>query len=76
MLSIFFTEEEVINFETANTTYQELFNAFFHAMLENGIYLPPSPFESFFLANSLTEDMLDQTIEAADKSIKKALKKV
>lgn len=76
MLSIFFTEEEVINFETANTTYQELFKAFFHAMLEKGIYLPPSPFESFFLANSLTKNMLDQTIEAADTSIAKALEQV
>lgn len=76
MLSIFFTEEEVINFETANTTYQELFNAFFHAMLENGVYLPPSPFESFFLANTLTEEMLNQTIEVADKSIEKALTQV
>ena len=76
MMSAFFTDENVIDFETANTTNQELFKVFFHEMLENGIYLPPSPFESFFLANSLTEEHLDQTVEAADKSMKAALDKV
>jgi len=75
MLSIFFTEqEEVVDFKTANTTDQAFFKAYFHQMLEHGIYLPPSPFESLFLANSLTDDHLEQTIEAADKSIEKALK--
>lgn len=76
MMSVFFTDAEVIDFETANTTNQELFRAFFHEMLENGIYLPPSPFETFFLANSLTEEHLNHTIEAASQSIEKALEKV
>jgi glutamate-1-semialdehyde 2,1-aminomutase len=75
MLSIFFTEQdEVIDFKTANTTDRALFKGYFHQMLAHGIYLPPSPFESLFLANSLTDDHLEQTIEAADKSIEKALK--
>lgn len=76
MLGLFFTEEEVVNFETANTTNKELFKAFFHAMLKNGIYLPPSPFESLFLANSLTKQMLEQTLDAADTSIEVALDKI
>lgn len=73
MMSVFFTEEEVVDFNTANTTDQAFFKKFFHQMLERGIYLPPSAFESFFLANSLTEEMLDQTIEAADQSIQAIL---
>lgn len=73
MISVFFTDREVIDFETANTTDQELFKAFFHEMLQRGIYLPPSPFESWFLANSLTQDMIDKTIAAAGKSIEAAL---
>lgn len=73
MISVFFTEQEVIDFQTANTTDQELFKAFFHEMLQRGIYLPPSPFESWFLANSLTQDMIDKTISAARKSIEAAL---
>lgn len=73
MMSVFFTDQDVVDFKTANTTDTELFKVFFHEMLERGIYLPPSAFESFFLANSLTEDMLDQTIEAADQSIQSAM---
>lgn len=76
MMSIFFTDREVVDFETANSTNQELFKFFFHEMLERGIYLPPSPFESFFLANSLTKEHLDATVEAADASLQKALKQI
>ena len=70
MISVFFTEEEVVDFNTARSTDQELFKAFFHEMLKNGVYLPPSPFESWFLANSLTEELLKETIEAADNALK------
>lgn len=73
MISIFFTDHGVYDFKTANTTDQTLFRYFFHEMLERGIYLPPSPFESWFLATSLTQKMLDRTIEAANHSIKAAL---
>ncbi|MGD8426873.1 MAG: glutamate-1-semialdehyde 2,1-aminomutase [Balneolaceae bacterium] len=69
MMSIFFTDQDVVDFKTANTTDTEFFKTFFHQMLQRGIYLPPSAFESFFLANSLTEEMLDQTIQAADQSV-------
>jgi glutamate-1-semialdehyde 2,1-aminomutase len=73
MISVFFTDQKVVDFQTANTTDQELFKAFFHEMLSNGIYLPPSPFETWFLANSLSKEHLDQTIDAADESIEKVL---
>lgn len=69
MLSIFFTDENVSNFETANTTDQEFFQKLYHEMLNRGIYLPPSPFESWFLAKSLTYEMLDKTIAAMDESL-------
>ncbi|WP_350356690.1 glutamate-1-semialdehyde 2,1-aminomutase [Fodinibius salsisoli] len=73
MISVFFTEEQVVDFTTARTTDETLFKHFYHKMLEQGIYLPPSPFESWFLANSLTEEQLDDTIQAAGQSIKSAL---
>lgn len=76
MLGIFFTNQPVNNFETANTTDEVFFKHFFHAMLEQGVYLPPSPFESFFLANTLTHDLIDQTIEATDHSIGQAIEKI
>lgn len=65
MLSIFFTPERVINFNTAATTDTEIFRKFFHGMLERGIYLPPSAFESWFLNNALSYSDLDETIEKA-----------
>lgn len=76
MMSIFFTGEKVVDFDTARTTDEELFKRFFHKMLEQGIYLPPSPYESFFLADSLTEEHLDRTIDAAERSMRSALQKV
>lgn len=69
MISIFFTPESVTDFKSANTTDQALFKEFFHEMLKRGVYLPPSPFESWFLANSLTYGMMDETITAADEAI-------
>lgn len=69
MISIFFTSEVVSNFSTANTTNQEFFRVFFHEMLNRGVYLPPSPFESWFLAKSLTYEMLDTTLAAADEAL-------
>lgn len=76
MISIFFTSEVVSNFSTANTTNQEFFRIFFHEMLNRGVYLPPSPFESWFLANSLTYEMLDTTLTAADEALAVAKAKV
>jgi glutamate-1-semialdehyde 2,1-aminomutase len=69
MLSIFFTDQAVTNFETANTTDQEFFRNLYHQLLKRGIYLPPSPFESWFLSKSLTYEMLDKTIVALDESL-------
>lgn len=75
MSSVYFTDREVIDFNSANTTDKDLFKVFFHEMLQRGIYLPPSPFESWFLATTHTKELLDNTIKAADKSIQAALDK-
>ncbi len=64
MLSVYFTAEEVTDFTSADTTNKALFKQFFHGMLEQGVYLPPSPFESWFLSNALSEEQLDKTVEA------------
>lgn len=70
MISLFFTNKKVTNFKTANSTDQDFFRQFFHKMLKQGIYLPPSPFETWFLATSLSYDMLDQTITAVDNAVR------
>lgn len=63
MLGVFFCEGPVDSFEDANRTDQEYFKKLFHYMLSEGVYLPPSPFEAFFLSNALSYDDLDSTIE-------------
>jgi glutamate-1-semialdehyde 2,1-aminomutase len=72
MISVFFTGEVVTDFNSANTTDQNFFRLFFHEMLKRGIYLPPSPFESWFLATTLTKEMLDNTLIATDESLGEA----
>jgi glutamate-1-semialdehyde 2,1-aminomutase len=64
MISLHFSSQPVKDFETSSLSDLDRFNQFFHAMLEQGIYLPPSPFESWFLNNALTIRDLDETIEA------------
>ncbi|MFW6157559.1 MAG: glutamate-1-semialdehyde 2,1-aminomutase [Balneolaceae bacterium] len=72
MIGIFFTEEPVSDFTTANQTDRVLFRKFFHEMLRQGIYIPPSPFESWFLATTTSQDHIAQTVQAAEESIKAA----
>ena len=67
MISLHFCDHEITDFESASKADIPLFNKFFHHMLENGIYLPPSAYESWFLSNALTYEDLDTTIEAADR---------
>jgi glutamate-1-semialdehyde 2,1-aminomutase len=62
MISVHFTDQEVIDFKSAAAADINLFKQYFHFLLNNGIYLPPSPFESWFLNNALTYADLDRTI--------------
>lgn len=71
MMSLFFTNEDVTDFPTSCKANQEMFKKYFHAMLEEGIYLPPSGFESYFLNDALSYDDLDKTISALKKSLTK-----
>ncbi len=69
MISIHFSEKPITDFASASAANNELFKKFFHAMLRRGIYLPPSPFESWFLNDALTYDDLDKTIAACSESL-------
>ncbi|SHM89435.1 glutamate-1-semialdehyde 2,1-aminomutase [Chitinophaga jiangningensis] len=73
MLSAHFAEYPIVDFASASAANNELFKRFFHAMLERGVYLPPSAFESWFMCNTLTTEDLDATIAAA-KSAMQAIK--
>jgi glutamate-1-semialdehyde 2,1-aminomutase len=48
---------------------KQRFSRFFHGMLERGVYLPPSAFESAFLSDAHGDDEIDRTLEAADEAM-------
>ena len=71
MWTIFFTDGPVTDFESANRSNRDKFARFFHVMLSEGVYLPPSQLESaFFSASHAKKDIL-QLIERADRALKK-----
>ncbi len=69
MISVHFAAHEVTDFVTASGANNELFKKFFHAMLNRGIYLPPSAFESWFLNNALSREDIEKTVQAAKESL-------
>tara|TARA_B100001063_G_scaffold217751_1_gene220650 strand:- start:340 stop:1635 length:1296 start_codon:yes stop_codon:yes gene_type:complete len=70
MISVHFTDQPVTDFETASYGDNDFFKRYFHGMLEQGIYLPPSAFESYFLNDALSYDDIDHTIEALSLVVK------
>ena len=69
MISIHFSDYPVTDFASAASANNELFKKYFHAMLNKGVYLPPSAFESWFLNNALTYADLDETISKTKDSL-------
>ena len=69
MISVHFSDHPVTDFATAASSNLDRFKKYFHAMLDRGVYLPPSPYESWFLNNSLTYDDLDATIRCTSESL-------
>lgn len=69
MISVHFTNEPVVDFNSAAKGNNSNFKKFFHGMLNEGIYLPPSAFESWFLNNALSYNDIDVTVQAAKKVI-------
>ncbi|KQC34194.1 glutamate-1-semialdehyde aminotransferase [Nonlabens sp. YIK11] len=71
MMSVHFTDQPVIDFESAATGNNEWFKKFFHGLLDRGIYLPPSAFESYFLNDALSYEDLDSTVTAVEEVVSK-----
>jgi len=70
MFSLFFTRQSVKDFNSAKTSNLDLFGRYFNSMLNRGIYLAPSQFESLFLSTAITDDLADQYLEANLASLK------
>jgi glutamate-1-semialdehyde 2,1-aminomutase len=64
MFSVFFTDADVRDYDTARTQDIAAFRAFFHAMLAGGVYLPPSAYESWFVSTALDDAALERIAAA------------
>lgn len=70
MFTLFFTNKEVYDFETAKSSDTQKFTKYFNGMLERGIYLPPSQFEAAFISMAHTSEDIEQTLVAFEEAIK------
>jgi glutamate-1-semialdehyde 2,1-aminomutase len=72
LFSIFFTERPVADFDSARTQNTAAYRAFFHSMLDQGVYLPPSAFEAWFLSAAHDDEALTRVAEALPLAAKAA----
>jgi glutamate-1-semialdehyde 2,1-aminomutase len=71
MFGLFFSgAEKIINFEQAGAVDVDMFKRFFHAMLDNGVYLAPSAYEAGFVSSAHTEEHISATINAAREAFR------
>jgi glutamate-1-semialdehyde 2,1-aminomutase len=70
MLTLFFHDGPVRNYDDARLSDTRLFARFFWEMLARGVYLPCSQFEAAFVSAAHSEDDIDQTIRAADEALR------
>jgi glutamate-1-semialdehyde 2,1-aminomutase len=69
MFTLFFTDQEVNNFADAKTSDATLYGKYFHGMLERGIYLPPSQYESWFISDAIREEELAKILQASEETL-------
>ena len=69
LMTVFFTGNEVTDMASASATDREAFGAFFHGMIDNGVYLPPSQFEAWFVSTVHSDADIAQTLEGVANSL-------
>ena len=69
MMTLFFSANEVDGWDAVSASDQDGFARFFHRMLDEGVYLPPSPFEAMFVSTAHTDTDIDATIAAASAAL-------
>jgi glutamate-1-semialdehyde 2,1-aminomutase len=67
--TVFFNQKPVVDMTTAGASDMRAFARFFHAMLEHGVYLPPSGYEAWFVSLAHTDSDIDATLDAARQSL-------
>ena len=68
MFTVFFNDKPVTDYASASASDLDAFRIYFHSMLEQGIYLPPSQFETNFISLAHTPEDIEKTIAAAEKA--------
>ena len=69
MYSLFFTKEKVVNYQTAKTADMARFGQYFHGMLQRGVYLAPSQFESLFLSSKIDRKLANKILRASHDTL-------
>jgi glutamate-1-semialdehyde 2,1-aminomutase len=72
MFTIFFTASPVVNFQTAKTSDTGRYSRFFHSLLDQGVYFPPSQYETCFVSLAHTQSDIRATVQAAKEAFKAA----
>lgn len=70
MYSIFFTNQKVVDYDTAKTCDTKAFGQYFNLMLNKGIYLAPSQFESLFISTKIDKKLIKKILKASHESLK------
>ncbi len=70
MLTVFFCQGPVVDYRSARNSHADRFARFFHAMLARGVYLPPSPFEAWFLSTAHGQAELDRVASVAREAFR------
>jgi glutamate-1-semialdehyde 2,1-aminomutase len=68
MFSVFFTDRDVVNYADAQTQDLEAFRAFFNTMLNQGVYLPPSAYEAWFVSTAIDDEALERIAAALPRA--------
>ena len=72
MLTLFFTPGQVVDMDTATAADHDRFARFFRAMLESGIYIPPSPYEAWFVSMAHSESDIKRTVTAVEHALRRS----
>ena len=70
MMTVFFSGDEVTGWASVSASDREAFGRFFHRMLDEGVYLPPSPFEAMFVSTAHGPGEIEATVEAARRALR------
>jgi glutamate-1-semialdehyde 2,1-aminomutase len=69
MMTLFFTDEAPFDYATARKADGDRYARFFHALLDAGVYLPPSQYEAMFMSAAHTDEDIEMTIAAVDAAL-------